>query len=492
MSMRLSKSKFCAGVQCLKRLYWQVHEPERAAQQDAASEAIMEQGREVGLLAQKLFPGGVEVDSSRGLDHAIRATRELLRKGDVPAIFEAVLEHQNVLAKVDILHRRQDGRWRLIEVKSTTDAKEHHLEDVAIQYRVVSRSGVDVASACVAHVNRKYIRDGAIDPRRFFKIRNLTRPVQRLQPKLTFQLRSEFTVLGMPKPPDVRPGKQCSDPIVCEFFDHCNSPRPKDHIGYLPRLHACATEQLEEMGIQSIYDIPADFQLSEIQRRAATCVQTGKPWFDRDGLKAQLATLTYPIAYLDVETVNPAIPRFIGTHPYQQIPFQWSAHVQHRPGAEPQHFEFLASNASDPRHEFITSLFVALPETGSIVVYNQQFESTRLDELTAWLPEYTERIRSIQSRLWDLLPVVRSSVYDPAFAGSYSLKSVLPALVPGMSYTNMAVGNGRDAGQAWELLVCGRLDFGEHDRIRKALLAYCALDTLAMVRLLEELRLASR
>ena len=110
-----------------------------------------------------------------------------------------MFEHQNVLVKVDILHRRGDGRWRLIEVKSTTDVKDHHFEDVAIQCRVVSRSGVDVASACLAHVNRSYVYPGGeIDPRRFFRIRNLTRRVQRLQPKLTFQLRSEFTVLGMP------------------------------------------------------------------------------------------------------------------------------------------------------------------------------------------------------------------------------------------------------------------------------------------------------
>ena len=146
MSMRISKTKFVAGVQCLKRLYLQVHQPELAAEPDAAAEAIIEQGREVGLLARQMFPGGVEVDGSCGLDQAIRATRELIANRDVPAIFEGVFEHGGVLVRVDILHRRQDGRWRLIEVKSTTEVKDHHLEDVGIQYRVVSRSGLDVAS----------------------------------------------------------------------------------------------------------------------------------------------------------------------------------------------------------------------------------------------------------------------------------------------------------------------------------------------------------
>jgi hypothetical protein len=232
MSISLSKSRYVSGVQCLKRLYLQVHYAELAARPDVAAEAIIQQGHEVGMLARTLFPGGVEVDCSCGLADAIRTTRELVANPEVPAIFEAVFEHQNVLVKVDILHRRRDGRWRPIEVKSTTDVRDHHIEDVGIQYRTLSRSGVDVAAACLAHVNRNYVRDGEIDPRRFFRIRNLTRRVERLQPKLTLQLRSQFTVLSMPQAPDIAPGRHCTDPVTCEFFERCNLPRPNDHIGY--------------------------------------------------------------------------------------------------------------------------------------------------------------------------------------------------------------------------------------------------------------------
>ena len=287
--MRISKSKFVAGVQCLKRLYWQVHEPELAAEPDASAYAIMEQGREVGMLARQLFPGGVEVVSDGGLDQAIRATRELVANPEVPAIFEGTFENGGVLVRVDVLQRRRDHRWRLIEVKSTTSLKEEHLDDVGIQSRVVSRSGLDLASVNLAHVNRDYVFDGgSIDPRKFFKIRNLTRRIQRLQPKLTFQLRAEFTVLNMPNAPDLPPGPHCTHPVTCEFFEQCNRPRPDDHIGYLPRIHASAMEELEELGVQSIHDVPDDFELTEIQRRAATSVQNGKPWFSdelRDGVE---------------------------------------------------------------------------------------------------------------------------------------------------------------------------------------------------------------
>jgi hypothetical protein len=375
-------------------------------------------------------------------------------------------------------------------VKSTTDVRDHHLEDVAIQYRVVSRSGLDIASACLAHVNRSYLRDGSIDPRRFFKVRNLTRRVERLQTKVTFQLRSEFTVLAMSKAPDVAHGRHCTNPITCEFFDHCNVPRPDDHIGYLPRIHARAMEELEETGIESIREIPTDFELSEIQRRAATCVQTGEPWFSPE-LRQVLGGLTYPLYFADFETVNPAIPPFEGMRPYDHLPFQWSVHVQRQPGAEPEHFEFLATDANDPRREFIESLCNALNDSGNIVVYSA-FESQRLSELGAYLPEFADRIKQIQARLWDLLPLVRNNVYHPAFAGSYSLKYVLPALVPEMTYEGMPVANGQDAGLAWKALIRGNLAQPERDRIRKALLDYCGQDTLAMVRLLEELRLFGR
>jgi predicted RecB family nuclease len=487
MSMRISKTKFCAGVQCLKRLYLLVHSPELGAQPDSADQAIIEQGREVGLLARTLFPGGVAVSSDGRLDKAIRATRELVANPAVPAIFEGVFEHQNVLVKVDVLHRRRDGRWRLIEVKSTTDIKDHHLDDVGIQYRVLSRSGLDVASARLAHVNRNYIYTGGdIDPRQFFRIRNLTRRVGLSQPKITFQLRSEFTVLAMPQPPKIAPGRHCTDPVTCEFFERCNPPRPHDHIGFLPRIHASAMEELEEMGVESIRDIPADFDLTEIQRRAATCVQTRETWFSPE-LRDALDGLTYPLYFADFETVNRAIPPFAGMCPYDHLPFEWSVHVQRQPGAEPEHYEFLATNASDPRREFISSLCAALGESGSIIVYSS-FEGKRLSELCSWLPEFADRINAIQVRLFDLLPIVREHVYHPAFAGSYSLKSVLPALVPEMTYDGMEVADGQAAGLAWDSLVRGSLDQAEREKIRKALLDYCGQDTLALVRLLERLK----
>jgi hypothetical protein len=214
-------------------------------------------------------------------------------------------------------------------------------------------------------------------------------------------------------------------------------------------------------------------------------VQTGEPWFSPE-LKKELGTLKYPLCFMDFESVNAAIPRFAGMRPYDQIPFQWSVHVLRQPGAEPEHHEFLATDTTYPRSEFIASLCAVLDKSGSILVYSS-FESRRLSELAAWRPEFAGRIKKIQRRLWDLLPLIRNHVYHPRFAGSFSLKYVLPALVPDMSYPGMEVADGTDAGLALESLTRGGLDQAGRHRIRKALLDYCGQDTMAMVRLLEKL-----
>jgi hypothetical protein len=229
----------------LKRLYLQVHEPELAAEPNGAASAIIEQGREVGMLARQLFPGGVEAPSDGRLDKAIRATRELIANPDVPAIFEGVFEHENVLVKVDVLQRREQNLWRLVEVKSASDLKDQYVPDVAIQSYVLSGSGLKLASVWVAHINRAYVLTGTtVDPRQLFSFRNLNERARNFQPELILRLRSQFHVLAMPDAPDVPTGPHCINPVVCEFFNHCNTPKPLDHVGYLPRLHARAMEEL--------------------------------------------------------------------------------------------------------------------------------------------------------------------------------------------------------------------------------------------------------
>jgi predicted RecB family nuclease len=487
--IRLSKSKFVAGVQCLKRLYWQVYQPNLADPTDDSAVAILEQGHEVGRLACLGFPGGIRVTTERdGLNQAVRQTRELLANTEVPAIFEGAFEYGNVLVRVDILQRQPRKNWRLIEVKSTADVKDHHIYDVGIQHHVVRKAGVELSSVCLMHLNRDYVYQGGdLDQHRLFRVRNLNRQVAKIDKDVKSQIRRQVRTLEQAKPPQIKPGPHCNKPVICEFFSQCNPPLPDDHISYLPRIHPTKIEKLLDMGIHSIHDIPDEFPLSERARMACTSIQNRSPWYSSE-LAARLKEIRYPAFFMDFETVYPAIPRYPGMRPFDQLPFQWSVHTRRKPGAAVEHHEFLAEHEADPRNDFITSLCSVLGTTGTIVVYNQPFESQRLAEIAEWLPHRTRQIGAIRKRLWDLLPVVRTHVYHPAFRGSFSLKAVLPALVSELRYENMEVANGSDAGQAWESLVRGKLDLEARTRLKSALLAYCRQDTFGLVRLLEELQ----
>ena len=491
---KISKSKFMAGVQCPKREYLQVRHPELTEDVD---EGRLQQGTEVGSLARGAFPGGVLVTADhKHLSDAIRDTRELATNREVPVIFEAAFEHSCVLVRVDVLKRNGKG-FHLTEVKSSTKIKPEHTDDVSIQKYVIEGCGVQVNDTNLMHLNRDYVYDGTLgaDGQSVYDLSRLF-ATEELQPygdgQVSRTLDNQFRVLAQPQPPNVEPAVECTSPYYCEFYDHCHPVWGDNDVRSLP-IAACKIEVLRSAGITSIDQLPGlialreCFHLTKKECRFALGAK-GKGVRIAPDLAAELETLRYPLYFMDFETVFPALPLFAGLRPYDQLPFQWSVHVLDKVGAEPKHYEFLATDTNDPRREFITSLCAALGESGHIVVYNQTFESLRLSELGSWLPEFAGRIKNIQSRLWDLYPAVRKHVYHPAFGGSYSLKFVLPAIVPQMSYEGMEVANGTDAGVAWESLVRGGLDQTERDRIEKALRSYCGQDTLALVRLVEALR----
>jgi len=475
----------------VKRLYYQINQPELAEQADEDQDVRLAQGTEVGILAQSRFPRGVLVGNETGLTDALAQTAALLDDPSVPAIFEATFHFHSVLVRVDILERRPANRWRLIEVKSSLDVKDYHLHDVAIQAHVLQGCGLNLSSCCLMHLNRDYVYDGCqCDPKTLFTIRNLSAAVRKLEPELPKILRSQRRALALEYPPDVAPGPQCSDPVPCEFYTCCNPPVPEHHISFLPRLSGKKQVELQDQGITLIHEVPEGFPLTGNQIRVWTSVKSGKTWVG-DDLGKELASLKYPLYFMDFETLFPAIPRFAGMWPYSHIPFQWSVHRQQSPGDDLDHFEFLAETTEDPRKDFIDYLCEAVGSRGLIVVYNAGFESERLKDLANWMPHYARRIGQIRSRLWDLLPFVRRHVYHPQFYGSFSIKYVLPALVQGCTYQGMEVSHGGEAGLAWDQMIRGDLDLADHQRLKSALLAYCRQDTLAMAKILDGLKALS-
>jgi len=483
----LSKSKVLAGQQCSRRLWFTCFTPELAGPPDARLNAILEAGTEVGRKAHGLFPGGVLVEEQDSRQ-ALTRTRALVADPTVPAIFEAAFEHDRVRIRVDVLERLADGAWGLREVKSSGGVKDVHIYDVAVQQYVLEGVGLKVSSLELIHVDTQYVRGaGPIDWRLFFKRADVAAAVRERRVQVPAIVADLHQTLALTEAPVVEPSPHCWTPYGCEFWEHCTRDKPEDWILHLPHVRTARMEALRAAGVERITEIPDDFDLGAIPARIRDVLQSGRE-FVSPQLGSALEGFGPPAFYLDFETMNPAIPLYPGTRPYERLPFQWSLHRVDRDGGV-IHREFLADGRSDPRRMVAEGLVAALGgNTDPIVVYSS-FESSVLNDLAAALPDLAPEIQAVRRRLRDLLRVVQAHVYRSAFRCSFSLKSVAPALVPGFGYDDLeAIANGAQASTAIAWIAAGRCMPDEELRIRHDLLAYCARDTLALVELHRVLR----
>ena len=480
----LSKSLFIKGLQCHKSLYLHKYRPELKDEISEQQEASFQIGTDVGIYAQNLFPNGVEIpfDDVTLTEQLSRTTKEI--EDGTTVIYEAALSFDNIFVKVDILRKHQ-GAWEIYEVKNSTSPKDHHYNDVAVQYYVLKGTGLLVSKAFLVHINNQYVRNGDIEVDKLFTVQDLTDDVIDNQAFVENEIR-EMREMLEGQEPDIDIGRHCSDPYECDFWGHCWQHIPENSIFSL-RDNGPDKFELYRQGIIRLEDVPKDI-LPRRQRIQIEGVLDKKNITDKTAIKAFLDTLWYPICFLDFETTFMVpIPLFDGSRPYQKIPFQYSLHYLERDGAEPVHYEYLAQAKLDPRREFLEKLLNQLPEDACVLVYNQGFETGILNDLIQMFPEHEAKVANIINNVRDLMiPFRNKDVYRWEMEGSYSLKYVLPALVPELKYEEMDISDGGMAANAW-LSLWEMEDSEEVDRIRNALIEYCKLDTLAMVRILEKL-----
>jgi len=484
MTYNISKSKYLAGLQCPKLLWTHFHDKAVLPPPDAATQAIFNTGHKVGDLAKLMWPDGVEVPMNfKDIAQTARDTEALLHKR-VP-IFEASFLEAGRYVRVDVLVPAADGAWNLVEVKSSTQVKDVNLHDVAYQYDCLTRAGLKLDQLFLMHVDTSYVLDGDFDVEGFFHMEDVTNRALDLVAGVAGKFGWMQGVLAGARP-DVSIGTQCGSPYTCPLRDVCWDFLPEDNVLELHRVRKERAFAWVEDGVIGLTDAPAEALNAKqlIQREA---VASGVPQVDKTAVRRWLDSLEYPIWHFDFETFNPAVPIFPGTRPYQQIPFQFSLHVQRRPGAEPEHVEFLADEAIDPRPGLLQALGAIGPE-GTVLAFNMGFERRVLTELVAAFPEARLLADSIAGRLADLATVFKSfEVHHPGQGGRYSLKNVLPAWTE-LSYDGMEIGDGQTASREFARTVFGEVDAKEKARVLEDLRAYCAQDTYAMVVLLNILR----
>lgn len=441
----LSKTTFIYGCQCPKRLWLNKYMPKEKDVLTDNQKAIFQQGTDIGLLAQQLFPNGVDATPSFKYDYpkAVAQTAAYIQQGK-SIIYEAAFQHEGVLVILDILVKR-NNQWFAFEVKSSTKVKDTFIHDAALQYFVITHAGIDLKDISIIHLNNEYIRKGDLDINLLFQNTSIYNEVLQKQDEIDAKIAELKLVLNLPTPPVIELGKQCYSPYTCDFLGYCSKGLPQEEIDF------------------------------------------GESNLDKISLSNFINQLQYPLYFMDFETWMSAIPECDGHWPYRQVPFQFSLHIQLTEKSNLEHIEYLAENTHSDLGIFIQKLIDALGEDGSILVYNKTFENARLNELKLDFPHLIESISRIQERLVDLMTPFRNKhLYMPEMQGSYSIKNVLPALVPELSYANLNVNNGSDASSIFYNLA-NENDSAIVKQTREHLLEYCKLDTYAMVKILEKI-----
>lgn len=488
----LSKSKLLAYRQCPKRLWLEVHR-HKLRVDSAATQASFAVGHQVGDIARRLYDPkgkGVLIDpQADGFDAAFARTRELLQSAQ--PIFEAGFHAEGALALADVmLPVRKGGKlaWRMIEVKSSTSVKDYHRDDAAVQSFVARSSGVPLTKIALAHINSDWVYPGNEDYDGLLLENDLTDEVFGRGEEVRGWIAEAQRIVAKKQEPSLTTGKHCSDPYECGFLHYCQRQEPQaEHpIQWLPgRLSNGLQAHIETHALTELRDVP-DELLNDKQQRVKAVTLSGKPYFDRQAAAAALAAHKLPAYFLDFETIQFAVPIWKGTRPYQQIPFQFSLHRLSRTGKIEQQ-AFLDLTGSDPSKAFAEALIAACGERGPIFVYNAGFETARIRDLSARFPRLAKPLLALNERVVDLLPVARNHYYHPSQQGSWSIKAVLPALCPDLDYANLdGVQNGGMTMEAFLKAMSPETCAARKSEIEQQLLAYCALDTYAMVRLWSE------
>jgi len=482
----LSKTKYLDGLKCPKLLWYEYNRRDELPEIDAATQAVMDQGKAVGELAQTLFPGGIAVQrefipekqSEKSLD-AIKHRKPL---------FEAGFVYKQAYALADILNPSEKNAWDLIEVKSSTSVKDEYYSDVAFQKYTYEGAGLKIRKCYLMYVNNQYVRKGKIEPKKLLATEDITKQCDELIPEIEQSMADMLGVIRKADEPRVKIGPHCEAPYPCPLEAICWKFLPQDNNVFCLYSGKKKAYELMEQGILSICDIKEDIKLSDKQQIQLLCHKNGVPHIDKKGIEGFLSTLEYPLYFLDFETINPAIPFYDNSRPFEVIPFQYSLFIIKNKDTKPEHHSYIAPGDKDPRAEILKQLKALLGNSGSIIAYNATFEKTTLRHASEAYVEYQSWVAELEERIVDLLiPFRQFLYYHPKQAGSASLKNVLPVMTHS-NYSAMEIADGGMASIEYARVTFGEdVDEKERQRVYSALEKYCDLDTKGMIEILEAL-----
>jgi hypothetical protein len=428
------------------------------------------------------------IEAQPDLQAALKQTSELLAAGYRAPIYEATFSHDGVLIQADILEPAGESSWRMAEVKSSTGVKDYHRGDLATQVWVLEHCGIELEAAAIRHIDSSFVLSTAGDYQGLLKdapMLEAVRPIPALRGEVVARARE--TLAG--SEPVLAMGPHCLKPFSCEFQTYCSKampPPPKWPVDILPRVSRSFVEEMAQKGIYDLRDVPLDALKNGKHRIVHQATVSGFPYHDPAGVAHETKQWDFPKHYLDFETIALPVPAWVGTKPYQQVPFQFSCHTELADGSI-VHRSFLSVDGSDPRRQCAEALIECVGETGAIIAYNASFERSCVKGLADALADLSPELSAIADRFVDLLPIAQAHYYHRDQRGSWSIKKVLPTIAPDLDYSGLEVGDGAAAQLAWLEAASAKCTPERRAQIAASLEAYCERDTWAMVVLLRRL-----
>jgi Domain of unknown function(DUF2779) len=487
----LSKTSYMRGMQCSKALFLYRYYPQLRDPIPPSRMAALNRGHDVGLLARQLFPGGTDATAGSGprSAEAVERTRKLMHSG-AEVIYEAAFVHNEVLVLADIIVRNGDS-WDVFEVKSSLRMSAANQQDAALQYYVISGSGVPVNELALIHLNSNYVRNGSLDLKQLFRQTSVLNFAKEQQAIIEARIVAQKQVLNAPQIPEISVGAKCFTPYTCDYFGNCWKNLPQPSVFDVAGLSRAGQEAFFTAGIRVPEQMPLNDEIPPLAKLQITTKRSGKPFVNKDALKKYIAALNVDLDFLDIENFQPAVPRFAGTRPFMALPFAYSLHRRKAGETTTQHISFLAEPGADPRKAFIEQFLIDTAGENLILAYDISAERYTLQQLVHTFPEYAAQLQLRLVRLRDLMqPFAEGWYHHPAMNGSISLKNVLPALVPELSHAALTIQNGNHAMAVYDQLHLETDMFAIEER-KAELLEYCRLDTLAMVKIFEVLEKAA-
>ena len=484
----LSKSTLIRSIQCPKSLYLYKNAYNLRDIPDKSTQQRFDRGHRIGKLAHQLFPGGKDVSPANpfSYDSSIAATKLLIQQ-QFPVIYEATFKYNGIMAALDIFEIR-DGKYYAYEVKSSLRISNTYLLDAAIQYYIITQSGIPLKDFQIVIVNNEYVYDGNMDVKKFFTPTSVLSEIQERLPFVKQSIEKAIDTLSLNAAPEIPIGVHCTKPYPCDFQGHCWKHIDKDSIWYLPGISMQEKSAWVERGIEKVNQIDLNSDLNDRQKTIIEAFQTQNEIIQFEKLNEFIRQINYPLYFFDIEAFQPAIPLFENTKPYERIPFLFSLHYKTDASTTIAHQEYISPVGEDDRINFIEAFLQATSKSGKILVFNTLMEKGMLNKLSHDFPHYGEALRERLDRIVDLeIPFKELYYYHPKQQGSFSLKAIGNAMLGEDEFQSSAIKDGETA-----MAVYNELFYQEDATYIKkqldALCYYCRKDTYVLYRIFEALK----